>query len=74
MTDAWEMEEGPIAGDDLIAEIVNLYPEAAGFLQSIGMHCVGCAAAHGETLFEACRVHGLSGAKVLRELNRILTE
>lgn len=74
MTDFWEMEEGPLSGDDLIAEIVNLYPETVEFLESAGMHCVGCTAAAGETLFEACRVHGLSGAKVLRELNRILTE
>lgn len=72
--DFWEMEEGPLAGDDLMAEIVNLYPETVPFLQSVGMHCVGCATAAGETLFEACRAHGLSGAKVLRELNRIVTE
>ena len=42
------------------------------FLQSVGMHCVGCMAAHGESLYDACRVHGLSGAKVVRELNRII--
>ena len=65
-----EMEEGPVSGDDLVAEVVNLYPEAVDFLQSVGMHCIGCAAAHGESLYDACRVHGLSGAKVVQELNR----
>lgn len=74
MTDFLDMDEGPISGSDLVLEVVNLYPEAEEFLQSIGMHCIGCAAAGGETLYEACRVHGLSGAKVVRELNRIITE
>ena len=41
---------------------------------SLGMHCLGCAAAASETLAEACRVHGLSTFKVKRELNRIITE
>ena len=72
MPDFTEMDEGPVSGDDLVAEVVNLYPEAVDFLQSVGMHCVGCMAAHGESLYDACRVHGLSGAKVVRELNRII--
>jgi hybrid cluster-associated redox disulfide protein len=72
MTDFWE-EEGPVSGDDLIAEIINLYPETVEFLESIGMHCIGCAAAAGETLYEACHVHHLRGPLVLREINRIIT-
>jgi len=75
MTGFWDMDdEGPIFGEDLVAETVNLYPEVVPFLQSVGMHCIGCAAAQGETLYEACRAHGLSGARVVRELNRIVTE
>jgi len=73
MAEALEIFEGPVSGDDLVAEVVNLYPEAAEFLQSVGMHCVGCMAAHGETLYHACSVHGLNGAEVIRELNRIIT-
>ena len=67
-------KEGPVSGEDLIGEIANLYPETQEFLMSLGMHCLGCAAAASETLAEACRVHGLSTFKVKRELNRIITE
>ena len=71
--DEFELEEGPVSGEDLIGEIANLYPETQEFLMSLGMHCLGCAAAASETLAEACRVHGLSTFKVKRELNRIIT-
>ena len=62
-----------VTGDDLMAEVVNLYPEVIDFLGQVGMHCVGCAASQMETVREACRVHGLDTNKVVRQLNRIIT-
>ena len=62
-----------VTGDDLMAEVVNLYPEVIDFLNQVGMHCVGCAASQMETVREACRVHGLDTNKVVRQLNRIIT-
>ena len=73
MDEFLELEEGPVSGDDLIAELPNLYPETVDFLNSLGMHCIGCAASQYETVREACRVHGLHPGKVVRELNRIIT-
>jgi hybrid cluster-associated redox disulfide protein len=66
-------DEGPIYQDDLIAEIVNLYPETVPYLASIGMHCIGCHSAQFETLQEACSVHGLKCWRVLDQLNAIVT-
>ena len=71
LTEEWE---GPVSGDDLIGEIVSMYPETVDFLAEIGMHCIGCASSQFETLYEACRVHRLKASKVIRELNRIITE
>ena len=65
--------EGPVTEDDLVAEIVNLYPEAIPILMGVGMHCFGCAAARGETLRDACRVHGLRSSEIVKELNRAIT-
>ena len=36
--------DGPVTEDDLVAEIVKLYPEAIPILMGVGMHCFGCAA------------------------------
>jgi hybrid cluster-associated redox disulfide protein len=66
-------EEYIVAGDDFVSEIVNQYPEAAEYLASLGMHCLGCASAQFETLWDACRAHGLKVGIVLRELNRRIT-
>ena len=38
---------------------------------SYGMHCLGCALAHGETVGEAAEVHGADLAEMLEKLNDI---
>ena len=65
-----DLEDYVVSGEDLVAEVVNLYPEAEEFFRELGMHCVGCGGAEVETVWAACRVHGLNPAQVLRELNR----
>ena len=37
-----------------------------------GMHCVGCPSSAGETLDEACAVHGMDCDKVLADINEYL--
>lgn len=63
-------DEYLVNGDDWISEIVALYPEAAEYFAELGMHCVGCASSRFETLWDACRTHGLKAGTVLAELNR----
>lgn len=48
-----------ITRDTLIGDIVANCPEAMPAFQAIGMHCMGCAMASGETVEEACAVHGI---------------
>ena len=70
---AMNEEDYVVTGDDFVSEIVNLYPEAAEYLASLGMHCLGCASSQFETLWDACRVHGLKAGAVILELNRRIT-
>jgi hybrid cluster-associated redox disulfide protein len=37
----------------------------------IGMHCLGCPASVGETLEEACQVHGVDADEVLERINNL---
>ena len=46
-----------ITRDMLISDIIEQYPQAVPAFMAIGMHCIGCALASGETLEEACYVH-----------------
>ena len=56
--------------DTLIGDILDTAPEKADILLEAGMHCITCPAAMGETLEEACEVHGIDVEDVLRELNK----
>lgn len=71
---ALENMEGPVTKDMLISEIVMDHPEAVRALVSVGMHCIGCPSSQMETLSEACLVHGLNTADVLRKVNRAIIE
>jgi len=56
--------------DTKIGEILEIAPEKADILLSIGMHCLGCPASQEETIEEACQVHGIDVEEVLEELNK----
>ena len=58
-----------ITRDTLIGEIVENCPEAMPLFQEIGMHCIGCAMASGETLEQACASHGVDPDEFLDYLN-----
>ena len=41
----------------------------AEVLYSFGMHCLGCALAHGETIEQAAAVHGVNPEEMVAALN-----
>lgn len=53
----------------LIGELLNKYPEKADILLDAGMHCLGCPASQGESLEEACMVHGIDVDSLIEKLN-----
>ena len=58
--------------DTIISDVLRVAPESAPLFQSIGMHCLGCAMASGETLGEACSVHGVDADAFLAKLNEFV--
>ena len=61
-----------ISKDMIIAAILKEAPEAAEILLASGMHCLGCPASQGESLEQACAVHGLDCEKVVNAVNEYL--
>ena len=53
-----------ITKDTVIGDILDIAPQTAPVFFSIGMHCLGCPSSRGETVEEACMVHGLTGAQM----------
>lgn len=63
-----------VTGKTLVGEIVNLYPETAEILFSMGMHCLGCPASQAESLEDACAVHGIDPQTVIEKINARIAE
>ncbi|MDE7295717.1 MAG: DUF1858 domain-containing protein [Clostridia bacterium] len=58
-----------ITADTLIADCLQINPNSAEILLEAGMHCFGCALAHGETVAQAVAVHGEDLDSLLEKLN-----
>lgn len=58
-----------ITKDTIIGDILDIAPQTAPLFLSIGMHCLGCPASRGETVEEACAVHGVNVDELLAKVN-----
>ena len=61
-----------VTKDMLIGELLQLDSGVAPVLMAAGMHCVGCPSSIGESLEEACQVHGLDADKVMETIQEYL--
>lgn len=59
-----------ITKNSIIGDILDAHPETAEYFFEIGMHCLGCPASRGETVEEACQVHGTDADALVEKLNK----
>lgn len=59
-----------ITEDMVIGDILDLDPDTAPFFIEMGMHCLGCPSARGESLADACAVHGVKPSELVEKLNK----
>ncbi|MEG1612534.1 MAG: DUF1858 domain-containing protein [Clostridia bacterium] len=60
-----------ITADTLIGDLLkdSKVDEIAEVLFGVGMHCLGCAIAHGETVGQAAEAHNVDIDKLIADLN-----
>jgi hybrid cluster-associated redox disulfide protein len=58
-----------ITKETVIAEILEIAPQTAPLFFEMGMHCLGCVMASGETVEEACAAHGVDADEFIVKLN-----
>lgn len=58
-----------VTKDTIIGDILDQDFDAAPFFLEIGMHCLGCPASRGETIEQACEVHGTDADQLVAKLN-----
>ena len=61
-----------ITKDTIIGDVLDIAPQTAPVFMSIGMHCLGCPASRGETVEQACMVHGVDVTSLLGEINKLV--
>ncbi len=61
-----------ITKDMVIGDILEADGGTAVFFFEMGMHCLGCPASRGETVEEACAVHGVDVDALVARVNEYL--
>ncbi len=57
-----------------IGDVLDAHRELAPYFLEMGMHCLGCPSARGESVEMACRVHGVDVDELVAKLNAALAE
>ncbi len=61
-----------ITKESIIGDVLDHDIETARFFFEIGMHCLGCPASRGESIADACAVHGTDADELVAKLNEYL--
>jgi len=57
-----------------ICDVLDAHRELAPYFLEMGMHCLGCPSARGESVEQACRVHGVDVDELVAKLNAALAK
>lgn len=63
-----------VTKDSIIGDVLDANPETAQFFFAIGMHCLGCPASRGESIEQACAVHGTDADELVKTINDFLAK
>lgn len=63
-----------VSKDTIIMDVLKMNSGTAKFFFEIGMHCLGCPSASGESIAEACAVHGEDADALVERINAFLAE
>ncbi len=58
-----------ITKNSTIGDVLDADRTLAPYFFEMGMHCLGCPSARGETIEQACRVHGVDVDDLIAKLN-----
>lgn len=61
-----------ITKDMIISEVLKVDRGTAPIFMNNGMHCLGCPSSSGESIEDACSIHGIDVDNLVKELNNYL--
>ena len=63
-----------VTKDTIIMDVLKIDEGTAPFFFEIGMHCLGCPSASGESIEQACMVHGVDCDELVNKINNYLAD
>lgn len=69
-----EKKQMKVTKETLIGEALEMSMDIAPILMGIGMHCLGCPASQGESIADACMVHGVDADELVEKINAVLAD
>ena len=70
--DEKKAEMKQVTRETIIGDTLDMDQTTAPYFMEIGMHCLGCPASRGESIEEACEVHGVDCDELIEKLNEHL--
>ena len=61
-----------VTKQSIIGDVLDYNRGTAQFFFEIGMHCLGCPSARGESIEDACMVHGTDADALVKKINEYL--
>jgi hybrid cluster-associated redox disulfide protein len=61
-----------VTKESIIGDVLDFDTNTAKFFFEIGMHCLGCPSARGESIEAACMVHGTNADELVKKINEYL--
>ncbi len=58
-----------VTKESIIGDVLDFDRNTAPYFFEMGMHCLGCPSARGETIEQACMVHGVDPEELVAKLN-----
>ncbi len=62
-----------VTKDTIIGDILDAAPSTAPYFLEMGMHCLGCPSARGESIADACNVHDVDVNVLIEKINKHLS-
>ena len=62
-----------VTKDSIIGDILDYDKDTGVFFLEMSMHCLGCPMSRGESIEEACGVHGVDCEEIVAKINNYFT-
>jgi len=63
-----------ITKESIIGDVLDMNSGTAEFFLEMGMHCLGCPSSRGESIEDACMVHGTDSDELVSKLNEYFAQ